>query len=91
MNSFEPFVNTELIDKIRRARERTFDEDLLTEEQNIEEERHLSELWRRVMNYDENELILCVAAALQKIPDKVYQVLAEDRDELLRKGKRKDE
>lgn len=76
----EVFVNYALIEKIRRIRGRQFDETP------VSKERDLSELFRRVSNFNEDELIACVIAALQKCPDKVYQVLAEDRQELLRKG-----
>lgn len=76
----EVFVNYNLIDKIRRIRGRTFDETP------VSKERDISELFRRVQNFNEDELVVCVIAALQKCPTKVYQVLAEDREELIRKG-----
>lgn len=78
----EVFVNYALIDKIRRIRGRTFDSTP------VSKERDVSELFRRVSNFNEDELIACVIAALQICPEKVYQVLAEDREELLRKGKK---
>lgn len=86
----EPFINRELIDKIRQARERTFDADISFDDTK-EEERHLSEMYRIIQNYDDRELAVCVAAALEKNPIVVYQVLYEDRNELLRRGKRKHE
>lgn len=79
----EVFVNYQLIEKIRRIRGRQFDETP------VSRERDISELFRRVSNLHEDELIACVIAALQKCPEKVYQVLAEDREELLRKGEKK--
>lgn len=78
----EVFVNYALVEKIRRIRGRTFDHTPVTKERDI------SELYRRAMNLNEDELIACTIAALQKCPDRVYHVLAEDRAELLRKGKR---
>lgn len=86
----EPFINRELIDKIRQAREKTFDADI-TYDNTKEEERHMSELYRIMQNYDSKELAVCIAAALDKEPMIVYQVLAQDREELLtnRKGREK--
>lgn len=81
----EPFINRELINKVREAREITFDADIAFDDTK-EEERHLSEMYRIVSNYDVKELAVCVAAALNKDPLLVYQILAEDRAEL-RKGK----
>ena len=86
----EPYINRDLIDKIRQARERTFDADK-TYDTSKEDERHLSEMYRIMQNYDDREQAVCVAAVLDNNPMIVYQVLAEDREELLRKGKRKDE
>lgn len=81
----EPFINKELIAKIREAREITFSADIAFDDTK-EEERHLSEMYRIVSNYDIKELAVCVTAALNKEPLIVYQILAEDREELLRKG-----
>lgn len=47
----EPFINKELIAKIREAREITFDADIAFDD-TTEEERHLSEMYRIVSNYD---------------------------------------
>lgn len=77
----EVFVNYALIEKIRRIRGRTFDHTP------VSRERDLSELFRRAMNLNEDELIACTIAALQKCPERVYHVLADDREELLRKGR----
>lgn len=77
----EPFVNRELMNKVLEIRERTLDDDLFTETV------HITDLYYKTLNYTDDELIMCVIAALQKYPDKVYQVLAYDRAELLRKGK----
>lgn len=78
----EIYVNYALIDKIRRIRGRTFDHTGVSKEWDI------SELYRRMLNLSEDELTVCIVAALEKCPDRVYQVLAEDREELKRKGKR---
>ncbi len=77
----EPFVNKELMNKVLEIRERTLDDELFSETV------HITDLYYKTLNYTEDELIMCVIAALQICPDKVYQVLAYDRAELLRKGK----
>ena len=77
----EPFVNRALMDKVLQIRERTYDDKLFSDMVNI------TDLYYKTLNYTEEELIMCVVAALQVCPDKVYQALAYDREELLRKGK----
>lgn len=80
----EIFVNYALIEKIERIRGRTFDHTGVSKEWDI------SELYRRMMNLSEDELTVGVIVALQKCPMRVYQALADDREELLRKGKKHD-
>lgn len=90
MNKIEPFVNDDLIKKIREIRESTsLDADIYYDERKNEEARHLSELFRIVQNYDKSEMAVCIAAILEKESDIVYTVLAEDRKSL-RKGKKHD-
>lgn len=78
----EPFVNRELMNRVLEAREKTLDDELFTETV------HITDLYYKTLNYTEDEMIMCVIAALQICPNKVYQVLAYDREELVRKGKR---
>lgn len=80
----EPYVNRELMQRVLEARDRTLDQELFSETVNI------TDLYYKTLNYTEEELIMSVIAALQVCPDKVYQVLAYDRAELIRKGKKKD-
>lgn len=77
----EPYVNRELMQRVLEARDRTLDQELFSETVNI------TDLFYKTLNYTEEELIMSVIAALQVCPDKVYQVLAYDRAELIRKGK----
>ena len=81
----EPYVNYELMERVLNIRERTPEEIQLSETINI------TDLWNKAINFTEDELIVCVMAAMYVCPDKVYQALAEDREELLRKGKRRNE
>jgi len=76
----EIYVDYSLIEKIRRIRGRTFDHTGVSAEWDI------TELFKRMMNFSDDELTVAVVVALQKCPLRVYQALAEDREELLRKG-----
>lgn len=78
----EIYVDYSLIDKIRRIRGRTFDHTGVSKDWDI------TELYKRMMNLSEDELAVAVVAALQKCPNVVYQVLAEDREELIKKGEK---
>lgn len=79
-----PYVDRQLMDKVLQIREKTFDDELFTETV------HITDLFYKTLNFTQDELIMSVIAALQICPDKVYQVLAYDRAELLRKGKKHD-
>ena len=78
----EPYINRELMKRVLEARDRTLDAQLFSDTVNI------TDLFYKTLNYTEEELIMSVIAALMVCPDKVYQVLAYDRAELVRKGKR---
>jgi len=77
----QPYVNRQLMDKVLQIRERTLDDELFSETV------HITDLYYKALNFTEDELIASVVAALEICPDKVYQVLAYDREELVRKGK----
>lgn len=81
----EPFVNTKLIELVREARETTM-ESISIEELEKEKARHLSELFRIVSNYDEDEQAVCIAAILEKNSKIIHQVMEAERQSL-RKGK----
>ena len=81
MSKFEPIVNHQLMERVLEIKSRDFDGKLIQDEMNI------TKLFNSAINFTEDELIVCVVAALQKCPDKVYQILAYDREELVRKGK----
>lgn len=76
----EIYVNYALIEKIKRIRGRSFDHTGVSAEWDI------TELFKRMSNMSDDELTVAVVVALQKCPLRVYQALAEDREELLRKG-----
>ena len=77
----EPFVNQELMERVLRIKEKAEDSRLILETVS------LTDLWNKAVHMTEEELIVCTIAALQVCPDKVYAALANDREELVRKGK----
>ena len=77
----QPYVNSQLMEKVLSIRERTFDDVLFSDSVNV------TDLFYKTLNYKEEELIMSVIVALLKCPNKVYQTLAYDREELVRKGK----
>lgn len=77
----EPYVNHALMDRVLEIKQRSENSRLILEVVGI------TDLWNKAIHMSEEELIVCVLAALQICPDMVYQALAEDREELRRKGK----
>lgn len=87
MNQNEPFVNSELLALVRQARETEIDAVLnVVDGKDEEDARHLSELFRVASNYDDDEMMVCVAAILQKKSSIIFQVLEAERQSL-KKGK----
>lgn len=80
----EPYVNRDLMKRVLEIREHKLDDVMFSEAVNI------TDLFYKTLNYTEDELIMSVIVALLKCPDLVYQVLAYDRAELVRKGKKND-
>ena len=73
------FVKRDLIDRVNwivdddvLLHDSTFSFDKLEEA----EENHLSELYRRTLNYDKKEMAITLSAILEKEPFLAYQVLA---------------
>ena len=77
----EPYVNHALMDRVLEIKSRSENSRLVLEVVGI------TDLWNKAIHMTEEELIVCTLAALQICPDMVYQALASDRAELLRKGK----
>jgi len=80
MNKYEPFVNHALMDRVLEIKERENASTLILESINI------TDTWKKAMSMTVEELIVCVIAALQVCPNMVYAALADDREELVRKG-----
>ena len=92
MNSNEPYVNTELLELVQRARATEIDANLdVIADKDGETARHMSELYRIVLNYDDDECAVCVAAILEKKSIIVHQVMEAERQNLLMKGKTNNE
>ena len=47
----------------------------------------VTEMWNTACGMSDEELVVCALAALYKCPDMVFAAMAQDRKELLRKGK----
>lgn len=88
----EPFVNEDLLELVREAREKTVPvAEIDARELDKEKARHLSELYRIVSNYDTEELMVCAAAMLE-LDDSIYpSVQRAERKDLIRKGKNNDD
>lgn len=78
----EPFVNRELMERVLEIKQRSENSRLVLEIVGI------TDLWNKALRMSDEELIVCTLAALERCPDMVYQALASDRAELLRKGRR---
>lgn len=88
-NKIEPFINEKLLELVREARETTMDTVSLADLE-TEKARHLSELCRIVSNYDEDEMIVCIATILDEHSKLIFQVMETERQHL-RKGKKHDD
>lgn len=91
MNKYEPHVNYELIERIRRIREDELlhDDSYKFEDDNeVAENRDLSELYNRAVNFNTKELAVVIGVALEKQPLIVFQVIADYVIEILKQGKR---
>ena len=82
MSMDHPFVDRELMNRVIAARGRTLEDVDFSDLVNI------TDLFYKAINFTEEEMIASVVAALEVRPDMVYQILAYDRAELLRKGKK---
>ena len=78
----EPYVNHALMERVLEIKSRSENSRLVLEVVGI------TDLWNKALHMTDEELIVCMLAALQRCPDMVYQALASDRAELLRKGKK---
>lgn len=81
----EPYVNQALMERVLEIKQRASNSRLVLETIGI------TDLWNKATHMTEDELIVCTLAALQVCPDMVYAALAEDREELRRKGKKRND
>lgn len=77
----EPFVNRALMDRVLEIK--------LKENSNREilEIIDATKMWNTAIAMSDEELVVCTLAALYKCPNMVFAAMAQDREELLRKGK----
>lgn len=81
----EPFVNHVLMERVLQIKQNASNNRLILETVNI------TDTWNKAVHMTDEELIVCVLAALQVCPNMVYAALSEDREELRRKGKRRND
>lgn len=77
----EPFVNHALMQRVLDIKARGEDNSKI-----ILETVNITDTWNKAIHMTEEELIVCTLAALYVCPRMVFAAIAEDREELLRKG-----
>ena len=77
----EPFVNRALMDRVLEIKQREGNN------REILEIIDATKMWNTAVAMTDEELVVCTLAALYKCPNMVFAALAQDREELLRKGK----
>lgn len=78
----EPYVNRALMDRVLDIRQRA------ENNKEILDIIGASKMWDTAIAMPEDELIVCTLAALYKCPNMVFAAMAQDREELLRKGRK---
>ena len=79
----EPYVNHALMRRVLDIKAKAE-----STSKTILETVNITDTWNKAIHMTEEELIVCTLAALYVCPSKVFAAIAEDREELLRKGKR---
>ena len=82
----EPYVNHALMQRVLNIKARGEDNSKI-----ILETVNITDTWNKAIHMTEEELIVCTLAALYVCPNMVFAAMAQDREELLKKGKRKHE
>ena len=82
----EPFVNHALMQRVLDIKARGENNSKI-----ILETVNITDTWNKAIHMTDEELIVFTLAALYVCPNMVFAAMAEDREELLRKGKRTNE
>ena len=77
----EPFVNRALMERVLDIKQRE------KSNKEILEIIDATKMWNTAIAMPDEELVVCTLAALYKCPNLVFAAMAQDREELLRKGK----
>ena len=77
----EPYVNYALMERVLEIKSRSENNRIVLDTIDT------TKIWNLAIHMPEEELIVCTLAALHKCPDMVFAAIANDRAELLRKGK----
>ena len=78
----EPYINQDLLEKVLKARKN----ELLQEDSwkiwekdlNINEQRYLSDLCRKLENFSQEELAVATIVAVKNFPEMVFQIIMEE-------------
>lgn len=79
----EPYINHALMQRVLDIKARGEDNSKI-----ILETVNITDTWNKAIHMTEEELIVCTLAALYVCPKMVFAAMAQDREELIRKGKK---
>lgn len=79
----EPYVNHALMQRVLDIKARGENQSKI-----VLETVNITDTWNKAIHMTEEELIVCTLAALYVCPSMVFAAIAQDREELLRKGKK---
>lgn len=88
----KPYINQELLEKVLKARKN----ELLHEDSwkiwekdlDINEQRYLSDLCRKIENFSQNELAVATIVAVKNFPEMVFQIMMEEYLSIINKEKK---
>ena len=78
----EPYINEDLLEKVLKARKNELlHEDswkIWEKELDVNEQRYLSDLCRKIENFSQNELAVAIIIAVKNFPEMVFQIMMEE-------------
>lgn len=81
----EPYVNRALMERVLEIKQSSENNRLILDTIDT------TKMWNIAIHMTDEELIVCTLAALYKCPDMVFTAIANDRKELMRKGRRNEQ
>ena len=77
----EPFIKHDLIDKVEKVThdcgEHDFDWKIWTHDTDVNEQRHLSELYEIFENFTQTDCAVAVVVALENFPEMVIEIIKD--------------